>query len=100
MTECTAGVDAQRPETRTPTRDLYRLSDVAERLGSLIHHTLQSDPVITGISDNSRLLSAGDLYVALPGNTLQDMTFERGAFDRGAAAVVPTDPRGYYRPSS
>jgi UDP-N-acetylmuramoyl-L-alanyl-D-glutamate--2,6-diaminopimelate ligase len=52
-----------------------------------------ADPLVTGITLDSRLVAAGDLYVALPGRHHHGATFAAAAAARGAVAVL-TDAGG------
>ena len=52
-----------------------------------------SDPVVSGISIDSRLVRPGDLYVALPGAHHHGAEFVRQAAQAGAVAIL-TDPAG------
>lgn len=51
------------------------------------------DPIITGITHDSRAVQAGDLYAALPGQKTHGARFARQALQHGARAVL-TDPAG------
>lgn len=51
------------------------------------------DPVITGVSLDSREVHPGDLYVALPGIHTHGAQYAAGAIDSGACAIL-TDPAG------
>ncbi|WP_254072948.1 Mur ligase domain-containing protein [Rhodococcus rhodochrous] len=50
------------------------------------------DRVITGISDDSRAVRPGDLYVALPGHHAHGLEFEAEAATHGAVAVLSDRP--------
>ena len=50
------------------------------------------DPVITGVSHDSRTVEPGDLYVALVGQRFDGRTFARDAVAQGAVAVAGTLP--------
>lgn len=54
------------------------------------------DPIVRGISHDTRTLAAGDLYVALPGARSDGARFIAEAVARGAAAVLTdgADPAG------
>ncbi|MEK6606531.1 MAG: UDP-N-acetylmuramoyl-L-alanyl-D-glutamate--2,6-diaminopimelate ligase [Myxococcota bacterium] len=68
------------------------------RLGELLRdiaiESLDGDPelAIAEVRDDSRLVGAGDLFVALPGLTVDGHDFVRQAAARGAAAVVTERP--------
>jgi UDP-N-acetylmuramoyl-L-alanyl-D-glutamate--2,6-diaminopimelate ligase len=51
------------------------------------------DPLVSGITLDSRLVDPGDLYVALPGQHHHGAVFAAAAAERGAVAVL-TDPSG------
>ena len=51
------------------------------------------DPIVTGVTADSRLVHPGDLYVAAPGATVHGARFVAEAVRRGALAVL-TDPAG------
>jgi len=63
---------------------------LAELLGN---RSTISDPVVSGITMDSRLVHPGDLYVALPGAHHHGAEFARQAADAGAVAVL-TDVMG------
>jgi len=50
----------------------------------------QDLPVITGIKIDSRQITAGDLFVAIPGTKKDGHQFIPDALQRGAAAVIGT----------
>ena len=84
---------ATRPEAppRTP------LAEVALRLGVPPAEgtvpTDGADPVVTGVTMNSRLVQPGDLYVASPGASTHGARFAAAAAASGAVAVL-TDRDG------
>ena len=47
---------------------------------------------IGGLSDDSRRVRAGDLFIARPGPARDGASFARDAIDRGAAAIVAATP--------
>ncbi len=47
-----------------------------------------NDPVVRGIRHDSRLVGPGDLFVAIPGHTVDGRRFIPDALQRGAVAVV------------
>jgi UDP-N-acetylmuramoyl-L-alanyl-D-glutamate--2,6-diaminopimelate ligase len=64
----------------------------ALRLSDLLRRDVPSDPVITGVTADSRRVDAGTLFVALPGSTADGRAFIPQALAQGAAAVLaPTD---------
>jgi UDP-N-acetylmuramoyl-L-alanyl-D-glutamate--2,6-diaminopimelate ligase len=62
-----------------------RLSELTHDLGS---GPAAADPVITGLSEDSRRIAPGMLFVALPGTALDGHAYIADAVARGAAAVV------------
>lgn len=48
----------------------------------------EADPEITGITENSRKVRAGSLFVAVPGTLLDGHAYIADALSRGAAAIV------------
>lgn len=60
----------------------------AYRLSELIRRDVEQDPVITGITADSRRVSAGTLFCALPGTRADGRAFIRQALDNGAVAVL------------
>jgi len=76
-----------------PTRRI-QVRDVAEHLHDVMRSGPQGghDRVITGISDDSRAVRPGDLYVALPGHHAHGLEFEAEAATHGAVAVLSDRP--------
>lgn len=66
------------------------------RLSDLLRRDVPSDPVITGVTADSRRVGPGSLFVALPGTAADGRAFIPQALTKGAAAVLaPTDtPHG------
>lgn len=62
-----------------------RLSQLA---GDLIVTAVGVDPDITGVTEDSRRVLPGELFVAVPGTSLDGHAFIGDAVTRGAAAVV------------
>ena len=58
-----------------------RLSDLTER-------SSPSDPIVTGITEDSRRVSPGMVFVAVPGSALDGHAFIEDAISRGAVAIV------------
>jgi len=64
----------------------------AMRLSDLLRRDMSSDPVITGVTADSRKVAPGALFVALPGTAADGRAFIPQALSQGAAAVLaPTD---------
>lgn len=64
----------------------------AVHLSDLLRRDVSSDPLITGVTADSRKVEAGALFVALPGTTADGRAFIPQALAQGAAAVLaPSD---------
>ncbi|MBL0967844.1 MAG: UDP-N-acetylmuramoyl-L-alanyl-D-glutamate--2,6-diaminopimelate ligase [Brevundimonas sp.] len=64
----------------------------ALRLSDLLRRDVPSDPLITGVTADSRKVAPGSLFVALPGNAADGRAFIPQALSQGAAAVLaPSD---------
>ncbi|MFN3930296.1 MAG: UDP-N-acetylmuramoyl-L-alanyl-D-glutamate--2,6-diaminopimelate ligase [Brevundimonas sp.] len=62
------------------------------RLSDLLRRDVPADPVITGVTADSRKVAPGSLFVALPGNAADGRAFIPQALSQGAAAVLaPVD---------
>ncbi len=67
----------------------------ALRLSDLLRRDLPADPVITGVTADSRRVDPGALFVALPGTASDGRAFIPQALAKGAAAVLaPIDTPG------
>ncbi len=67
----------------------------ALRLSDLVRKDLSVDPVITGVTSDSRKAGPGALFAALPGSAADGRAFIPQALTQGAAAVLaPTDTPG------
>ena len=67
----------------------------ALRLSDLVRKDLNVDPVITGVTSDSRKAGPGVLFAALPGTAADGRAFIPQALTQGAAAVLaPTDTPG------
>lgn len=73
-----------------------RLSELLKDAG--INGPLDSDPLITGVSYDSRRVAPGELFVAVPGFKTDGRRFIPDAVARGAAGVVVEDPGGWTAP--
>jgi UDP-N-acetylmuramoyl-L-alanyl-D-glutamate--2,6-diaminopimelate ligase len=62
--------------------------------GLLVEGLPEQDPQVGGIQLDSRKIQPGDLFVALKGGVLDGHQFIRDAADRGASAVVGSQPAG------
>ena len=64
----------------------------APRLSDLLRRDVPSDPLITGVTADSRKVAPGSLFVALPGSAADGRAFIPQALSQGAAAVLaPSD---------
>ncbi len=64
----------------------------ALRLSELLRREVPADPVITGVTADSRKVAPGALFVALPGAAADGRAFIPQALSQGAAAVLaPAD---------
>jgi UDP-N-acetylmuramoyl-L-alanyl-D-glutamate--2,6-diaminopimelate ligase len=64
----------------------------ALRLSELLRRDVPADPVITGVTADSRKVAPGALFVALPGTAADGRAFIPQALSQGAAAVLaPAD---------
>lgn len=64
----------------------------ALRLSDLLRRDVPADPVITGVTADSRKVAPGALFVALPGSAADGRAFIPQALSQGAAAVLaPAD---------
>ncbi|WP_332640105.1 UDP-N-acetylmuramoyl-L-alanyl-D-glutamate--2,6-diaminopimelate ligase [Brevundimonas sp.] len=62
------------------------------KLSELLRRDVASDPVITGVTADSRKVAPGSLFVALPGSAADGRAFIPQALSQGAAAVLaPVD---------
>jgi UDP-N-acetylmuramoyl-L-alanyl-D-glutamate--2,6-diaminopimelate ligase len=58
------------------------------KLSELLRRDVAADPVITGVTADSRKVAPGSLFVALPGNAADGRAFIPQALSQGAAAVL------------
>ncbi|MDO8295567.1 MAG: UDP-N-acetylmuramoyl-L-alanyl-D-glutamate--2,6-diaminopimelate ligase [Caulobacter sp.] len=62
------------------------------RLSRLVGHEVSPDPVIAGVTADSRKVRPGFLFAALPGSKVDGRAFVEGAIAAGAAAILaPND---------
>ena len=64
------------------------MSPAAIRLSDLLRRDVPADPVITGVTADSRKVAPGSLFVALPGSAADGRAFIPQALSQGAAAVL------------
>ena len=65
---------------------------MALRLSDLVHRDLDQDPLIEGITADSRKVRPGFLFAALPGTKVDGKAFAPKAVQDGAAAVIAAEP--------
>jgi UDP-N-acetylmuramoyl-L-alanyl-D-glutamate--2,6-diaminopimelate ligase len=58
------------------------------RLSDLTQRPSPSDPLVSGVTEDSRRVTPGTVFVAVPGSALDGHTFVDDAVARGAAAIV------------
>ena len=61
---------------------------MTKTLSALLQRDLDIDPVITGVTADSRKVGPGTLFAALPGTKVDGASFAPGAIAAGAAAVL------------
>ncbi len=61
------------------------------RLSDIVRRDLTVDPVITGVTADSRKVAGGTLFAALPGAKADGRSFIPQALQQGAAAVLASD---------
>ena len=61
---------------------------MSARLSELLRADLDVDPVISGVTADSRRVRPGYLFAALPGAKVDGRAFMRPAVDAGAAAIL------------
>ena len=64
------------------------------RLSDLLRRDLDQDPVVTGVTADSRKVGQGTLFCALPGNAGDGRDYIPQALAQGAAAVLAPDDTG------
>ena len=61
------------------------------RLSDILRRDLDSDPIISGVTADSRKVDEGTLFCALPGSVSDGRDFIPQALAKGAAAVLAPD---------
>ena len=61
---------------------------MARRLSQIVKQSVADDPMITGVTADSRKVGPGVLFAALPGTKIDGASFIRAAIEAGAAAVL------------
>jgi UDP-N-acetylmuramoyl-L-alanyl-D-glutamate--2,6-diaminopimelate ligase len=64
---------------------------LSKTLSQILNRPSEVDPVITGVTADSRKVREGFLFAALPGSKADGRSFIPGAIDSGAAAVLAPD---------
>jgi len=68
---------------------------MSARLSEIIRKDVRFNPMITGVTADSRAVRPGFLFAALPGSKIDGRTFIPGAIGAGAAAIIaPADIDG------
>ena len=68
------------------------MSAASIKLSDLLRRDVPADPVITGVTADSRKVAPGSLFVALPGSAADGRAYIPQALSQGAAAVLaPAD---------
>ena len=68
------------------------MSAASIKLSDLLRREVPADPLITGVTADSRKVAPGSLFVALPGSAADGRAFIPQALSQGAAAVLaPVD---------
>lgn len=76
-------------ELPSGTSDFWTLNRVVEALGPLLKGgALRTDAKLTGVTTDTRAISAGQLFVALHGENFDAHDFLPQAVEKGAAALV------------
>ncbi len=70
------------------------LSEVAGIVGGVLHDPGTSDPVVTGAAADSRLVQAGQLYVAIEGERVDGHRFAADVMAAGASGILGEKPTG------
>ena len=64
------------------------MSQPSRRLSDLLQRPLEVDPLITGVTADSRRVAPGALFAALPGTHVDGRSFIPRALEQGAVAVL------------
>jgi len=65
-----------------------RLADIATAVGGDLSANTDPDTVVTGVSIDSRSVTTGDLFIALPGERADGNAYAEQALSAGAAGVL------------
>jgi UDP-N-acetylmuramoyl-L-alanyl-D-glutamate--2,6-diaminopimelate ligase len=80
-------------EQNVAAQSSVSLTELVQHLPGVISRPRQ-DARISGLQQDSRLVMPGDLFIALEGGSADGHRFIPGALERGAAAVMGTQPLG------
>jgi UDP-N-acetylmuramoyl-L-alanyl-D-glutamate--2,6-diaminopimelate ligase len=61
---------------------------MARRLSHIVKQSVTDDPIITGVTADSRKVGPGVLFAALPGTKIDGASFIQAAITAGAAAIL------------
>lgn len=83
------------PQTPQYTPKPANSVQIAQILASIPHQFVQGDPTsaVSGVRQDSRQITPGDLFVAMPGFTVDGHQFLESAIANGAAGMVVQDNR-------
>ncbi len=70
---------------------MKRLLDILEGV-AILNHSGAENPVVTGITSDSRQVTEGTVFVAVKGTQADGHQFVEGALKAGASAIVYVDP--------
>ncbi|HPI11841.1 MAG TPA: UDP-N-acetylmuramoyl-L-alanyl-D-glutamate--2,6-diaminopimelate ligase [Catalimonadaceae bacterium] len=70
---------------------MKRLNDILEGV-AILNHSGAENPVVTGITSDSRLVTEGTVFVAVKGTQVDGHQFVEGALKAGASVIVFVDP--------
>lgn len=65
---------------------------MARRLSQIVNQSVANDPMITGVTADSRKVGPGVLFAALPGTKIDGASFIPAAITAGAAAILAPSP--------
>lgn len=83
-------VDPSSPGPRDPSTPAFTADDLADLTGGRL--LARSDRPIRGAAVDSRLVTPGQVFVALPGERVDGHAFLANAIELGAAALIVTRP--------
>ena len=83
-------VDPSSPRPGDPSTPAFTADDLATLTGGRL--LARSDRPIRGAAVDSRVVTPGQVFVALPGERVDGHAFLANAIERGAAALIVTRP--------